>query len=213
MNYERLYEFRFRGVDNEARQRVWEVIAKDIHRRMRHPQVILDAAGGAGQFINVVPAEERWMVDRVSYGRVDSEVKVVIGDVLEVDLPREYFDGVFVSNLLEHMPTQESVATVLERLRSFIKPGGVIAIMGPNFRYCAKVYFDCGDHTLPLTHLSIEEHLYAAGFSPVDVRKRYVPYSFRGLLPPSPKMTDVYLRTVPLHWILGKQYLLIADRT
>jgi hypothetical protein len=52
----------------------------------------------------------------------------------------------------------------------------------------------------------------AAGFSPVDVRKRYLPYSFRGFLPPSPKMTEAYLRMAPAHWILGKQYLCIADR-
>jgi SAM-dependent methyltransferase len=213
MNYERLYEFRFRGVDSDDRQRVWNVIADDVHQKMRRPRIVLDAAGGSGEFINGVPAEERWVVDRLSYGVIDSKVKVVIGDVLEVDLPMDHFEGIFVSNVLEHLPTQEAVAKLLGRLRGFLRPGGVIAIMGPNFRYCAKEYFDCADHTLALTHVSVEEHVYAAGFNILDVRRRYLPYSFRGRLPADPKLTAAYLRLKPLQAMLGKQFLVVADRS
>ena len=213
IDYERLYRFRFRNVDDGRRQRVWNVIAVDVHRRMRNPRVVLDAGGGGGQFINAVPAEERWMVDRLSYGNIDSGVKVILEDILDVDMPHEYFDGVFVSNVLEHLPTQEAVAMLLGRLRKFIKPGGVIAVMGPNFRYCSSRYFDCADHTLALTHASVEEHLYAAGFKPVVVRKRYLPFSFSGLLPSSPFLVALYLKVTPAHAILGKQFLVVADRT
>jgi SAM-dependent methyltransferase len=213
MNYERLYEFRFRDVNPEARQRVWNVIAGDVHRRMRYPHIVLDAAGGSGEFINAIPAIERWMVDRVSYRMIDPEVKVLLGDILEVDLPTEYFDGVFVSNVLEHLPTQETVAKLLERLREFLRPSGVIAIMGPNFRYCAKDYFDCADHTLALTDVSVEEHLYAAGFNIIEARKRYLPYSFRGCLPADARLTAAYLRLTPLQSILGKQFLVVADKS
>ena len=213
IDYERLYQFRFRHIDDAHRQRVWDVIAVDVHRRMRRPRVVLDAGGGGGQFINAVPAEERWMVDRLSYGNINSGVKVILGDILEVDLPQEYFDGVFISNLLEHLPTQEAVATLLGRLREFIRPGGVMAVMGPNFRYSSKRYFDCADHTLALTHASVEEHLYAAGFNPVEVRKRYLPFSFSGLLPSSPLLVALYLRVTPAHAIFGKQFLVVADRT
>jgi hypothetical protein len=179
---------------------------------MRRPRVVLDVGGGAGQFINAVPAEERWMVDRLSYGNINAGVKVVLEDILEIDLPHDYFDGVFISNLLEHLPTQEAVAMLLGRLRAFIRPGGVIAVMGPNFRYCSKRYFDCADHTLALTHASVEEHLYAAGFNPVEVRKRYLPFSFSGLLPSSPLLVAMYLRATPAHAILGKQFLVVANR-
>ena len=56
--------------------------------------------------------------------------------------------------------------------------------MGPNFRYCSHEYFDCADHTLIFTHVAIEEHLYAAGFEPERIVPRFLPYSFRGRLPP-----------------------------
>jgi hypothetical protein len=82
--------------------------------------------------------------------------------------------------------------------------------MGPNFKYCADEYFDCADHTLALTHVSVEEHLYAAGFRVTKVIPRFLPFSFRGVLPPSPALTAYYLR-MPLAWrLLGKQFLVIA---
>ena len=41
---------------------------------------------------------------------------------------------------------------------------------------------------------------------------RYLPYSFRGILPPSPPLTRLYLKT-PLAWrLLGKQFLVIGRK-
>jgi hypothetical protein len=97
-------------------------------------------------------------------------------------------------------------------MRAAVRPGGRIAIMGPNFRYCRDEYFDCADHTLIFTHVAIEEHLYTAGFEPIRVVPRYLPYSFRGRLPPSRRLTRRYLST-PLAWrLLGKQFLVIGQR-
>jgi hypothetical protein len=61
--------------------------------------------------------------------------------------------------------------------------------MGPNYRYCSKEYWDMADHIIALTHLAIKEHLYTAGFEPEKTIPRYLPYSFRGVLPPSRKLT------------------------
>jgi hypothetical protein len=84
--------------------------------------------------------------------------------------------------------------------------------MGPNFRYCSKEYFDMADHTLIFTHLSIAEHLYAAGFGIERVVARFLPYSFTGKLPPSPALTRRYL-DLPSAWrALGKQFLVIGRR-
>ena len=84
--------------------------------------------------------------------------------------------------------------------------------MGPNFKYCSREYFDCADHTLALTHVSVEEHAYAAGFRIDSVRARYLPFSFRGRLPPSPALTGVYLKAPFLQRLLGKQFLVIATK-
>jgi hypothetical protein len=93
-----------------------------------------------------------------------------------------------------------------------MRPGGVIAVLGPNFRYCAREYFDCADHTVALTHVAVEEHLYAAGFELRRVVPRFLPYSFRGRLPAAPRLVRAYLR-MPIAWkVLGKQYLVVGER-
>ena len=214
LNFERLYHYRFKDVDDGSRQRVWNVIANDIYERIGRPNAVLDVAGGAGYFIRAVPAAERWMIERMEPSlALNTDITFIQGDVLNVEVPEEHFDGIFLSNVLEHLPSQEAVASLLSRLRDACSPEGTIAVMGPNFACCSKQYFDCADHVLPLTHTSVEEHLYAAGFSPTTVLKRYLPYSFRGVLPPSPALTRIYLRIRLLQLLLGKQFLVIAQKS
>jgi SAM-dependent methyltransferase len=213
INYERLYDYRFRDVDQAGRQAVWREIASYVHGRMGAPERVLDPAAGRGEFITAVPAAERWGVDLVSQGDFAAAgVKMIIGDIMDTELPAGHFDGVFLSNFLEHLPSQDAVGTVLGRLREAMSPGGRIAIIGPNFRYCAREYFDCADHSVILTHVSMAEHLYAAGFEITLTVPRFLPYSFRGLLPPSPRLTRSYLHTPPLWRLLGKQFFLIASK-
>jgi SAM-dependent methyltransferase len=213
MNYERMYEYRFRDVDQASRQAVWQEIARYLYARMGEPGCVLDPAAGRGEFITAVPAAERWGVDLVRQGDLESAgVKMIIADIMDADLPQDYFDGVFVSNFLEHLPDQNAVAAVLGKLLDAMQPGGRIAIMGPNFRYCAKDYFNCADHTVAMTHVGVAEHVYAAGFDVTTVTPRFLPYSFRGLLPPSPLLTRTYLRMPVLWRLLGKQFLVIARK-
>ena len=213
INYERLYNYRFRDVDQASREAVWREIAQYIYGRLGEPKSVLDPAAGRGEFIKAVPASERWGVDLVSQGDLESTgVKMIIADIMDAELPAGYFDGVFISNFLEHLPDQNAVAAVLSKLWDAMSPGGRIAIMGPNFKYCAREYFDCADHTLILSHVALSEHLHAAGFEVESMHPRFLPYSFRGLLPPSPAMTRTYLHA-PAAWkVLGKQFLAIARK-
>jgi hypothetical protein len=213
IDYQRLYEYRFRDVDQASRQAVWGEIAAYLYQRMGAPAKVLDPAAGRCEFINAVPAAERWAVDTVDHGEFrHSDIKAMIASIEDAELPRDYFDGVFVSNFLEHLPTQDAIADVLAKLRAAMEPGGTLAVLGPNFRYCAREYFDCADHTIALTHVAVAEHLYAAGFEVTAIVPRFLPYSFRGLLPPSPLLTRTYLRVPALWRVLGKQFLVLAAR-
>ena len=214
VNYQRLYEYRFRDVDQTARAAVWQEIAAFVHEQLGRPERVLDPAAGRGEFINAVPARERWAVDQVAYaeGTYGPEVTSIVSDIFEADLPADFFGGIFVSNFLEHLLAQEAVATFLERMYAATAPGGRIAVMGPNFRYCASEYFDMADHTLIFTHRAIAEHLYASGFTPERIVPRFLPYSFTGILPPSAALTRRYLQ-MPSAWrVLGKQFLVLGRR-
>jgi SAM-dependent methyltransferase len=215
LNYERLYSYRFRDIDQGARIAVWKEIGPHVHGLMGTPRKVLDPAAGRGEFIGAVPAAETWAVDEVSYPEAahKPDTKVIVSPIMEAELPAGHFDGVYVSNFLEHLHDQEAIAAFLEKMHRAMESGGRIAIMGPNFRYCADEYWDCADHYVALTHVAIAEHLYAAGFEPERIIPRYLPYSFRGILPPSRTLTRMYLRT-PAAWrVLGKQFLVIGRRT
>jgi hypothetical protein len=214
VNYQRLYEYRFRDVDQAARGAAWQEIAPFVFDQMGRPARVLDPAAGRGEFINAVPAAERWAVDQVDYeeGTYAPGIRKVISDIFAADLPAAHFDGIFVSNFLEHLTSQEACAEFLERMCSVAAPGGRIAIMGPNFRYAMREYFDMADHTLAFTHNAIAEHAHAAGFEVERVVPRFLPYSFAGRLPAGPGLVRLYLR-VPLAWrLLGKQFLVVARR-
>jgi hypothetical protein len=211
IDYERLYRFRFRRIEQRSRQEVWNEIARVIYRWLGEPQRVLDPAAGRGEFVNAIPAAERWVIDQVDHGAsLAPDVKVLVGDARAIELPNVYFDGVFVSNLLEHFTSQEDIGTFLAKLKTAMVDGGRIGILGPNFRYCMREYFDCADHTLALTHGSVVEHLYAAGFEIERVIPRFIPYSFRGRFPRAPWIVRAYL-AFPLAWrFFGKQFLVIG---
>jgi ubiquinone/menaquinone biosynthesis C-methylase UbiE len=214
MDYQRLYEYRFRDVDQSARTAVWQPIANFMYEQMGRPERVLDPAAGRGEFINAVPASERWAVDMVAYaeGTYAPGVKSVVSDIFDAELPEDHFGGIFISNFLEHLLSQEATAEFLTKMRRVTAPGGRIVVMGPNFRYCAKQYFDMADHTLVYTHRAIAEHLYAAGYEVERVVPQFLPYSFTGRLPPSVTLLEQYLK-MPFAWrLLGKQFLVIGRR-
>ena len=214
IDYERLYQYRHRRVYRDDRIAVWNAIAPFVYDKMGRPERVLDPAAGWGEFINAVPAPERWLVDAIEFPEHhrDPGVKAIFAAIGEVDLPDDYFGGVFVSNLLEHLATPDAVADFLGQMWRATAPGGRIVVMGPNFKYCAKQYFDFADHILALTHITVLEHLAASGFEVGDVIPRFLPYSFSGVLPASAALTRTYLR-IPLAWkLLGKQFLVVGTK-
>lgn len=215
MDYERLYEYRFRGVDQADREAVWREISRYVTEQvLGSPQRLLDPAAGRGEFIATAPAPERWAVDAVEHGPDGDApgVRKIVSEINEADLPLDYFDGIFVSNFLEHLASQEAVHEFLSKMLTVTRPSGRIAIMGPNFRYCANEYFDFADHIVALSHLAVAEHLHTAGFRVTQCVARFLPYSFTGRLPASASLTRLYLN-LPLAWrFAGKQFLVVAER-
>jgi 2-polyprenyl-3-methyl-5-hydroxy-6-metoxy-1,4-benzoquinol methylase len=211
MDYDALYKHRFKDVDQEERNKVWAIVSQYITSLVDEPNRVLDPACGLGEFINFCPASEKWAADMGMDGSTLAQnINFASGAFLDIELPEDYFDLIFLSNVLEHLPTQLAVNEFLIQARKKLRHGGAVIIMGPNFKYCANEYFDCADHTTVLTHVSVEEHLVAAGFKPIRTVARFLPYSFRSRLPSFRFTTRLYLK-FPLAWrILGKQFLLVA---
>ena len=58
IDYARLYEYRFRDVEQTGKLAVWREIARYVHARMGAPERLLDPAAGRGEFIRSVPATD-----------------------------------------------------------------------------------------------------------------------------------------------------------
>jgi ubiquinone/menaquinone biosynthesis C-methylase UbiE len=215
MNYDRIYQYRFQHIAADKKRFTWEEIANFIYKKLSEPAAILDPAAGMCELINAIKSKERWAVDLNEYfvGKyADPNVKVVVGDIFKVPLPENHFDAIFISNFLEHLDSQQQVAGFLEKMFACTKPGGKIAVMGPNFKYAYRSYFDFADHTVILSELGLAEHLYGAGFEISCIHPRFLPLSFRGNLPVSRWLVSMYL-SFPFAWrILGKQFLLIGTK-
>jgi SAM-dependent methyltransferase len=213
MDYDALYKHRFKDVKQDERNKVWNVVSGYITSLAGQPERVLDPACGLGEFINFCPANEKWAADMGMDGSsLDRSIKFSSGSFLEVDLPDEYFDLIYLSNVLEHLPSQLAVNEFLIHARKKLRRGGVVIVMGPNFKYCSDEYFDCADHTTILTHIAVEEHLVAAGLLPTLTVARFLPYSFRSRLPSFEITTRLYLK-IPFSWrLLGKQFLLVARK-
>lgn len=217
MNLPRIYRYRFAGIDQARKNVVWKEIAEFLYAtHLGRPTRILDPAGGFCEFINHVPAAERWTIDLSDEIRqfANSGVKTLIGDNRCIELPDEYFDAVFISNFLEHLTSQEEVAAFLERMCRALCSGGRIVVMGPNFRYTYRDYFNFADHTVILTETGLAEHIYGAGFEVQSIVPRFLPLSFRSRshLPISPFLIRTYLK-LPLAWkLLGQQFLVTGRK-
>ncbi len=215
LNFERIYQYRFQDTDPAEKDVVWGTLTRWFHAQMGAPQRVLDPAAGSMEFLRFSPAPEKWGVDLMAPPEATLRAHGITfrqASIFDVDLPDDHFDGVFISNFLEHLASVEQVNHLLLRLRKTMAPGGVLAIMGPNFKHCMDEYFDCSDHKTILTDVSLGELLFAAGFKVERCEPKFLPYSFRSRLPKSAALTRAYLN-MPLAWrVLGKQFLLFARK-
>src|SRR5262249_25430842 len=126
--------------------------------------------------------------------------------------PREYFDLVFMSNYLEHLPSGDHVIEQLRAVASVLKPQGRILILQPNIRLTRQAYWDFIDHKVALTDRSLAEAAELAGFRVVRMIRRFLPYTTKGRLPVSARLVRLYLAFPPAWRVLGQQTLLLAQR-
>jgi SAM-dependent methyltransferase len=214
---DRLYRNRFQPKTLERRDAVWKVLCgKWLTRYIPRNASVLEIGAGYCEFINNVTAKERVAIDLnpETRGRAARAVQVHIlpAEELAKALPADHFDTIFMSNFLEHCRSRDQVLAVLRAAITVLKPGGHLLILGPNFRYCVRDYFDYFDHYLPLTERSVAEALELVGFDVRESMPRTLPFSFRSRLPSWPWAVGLYLR-LPFIWNwFGSQFFVVATK-
>lgn len=173
-NVDQLYRHRFPPEVLARRDEVWKVLCHDwFGRYVPSNARVLEIAAGYCEFINNISAAERVAVDlnpeTPRHAAPEVQVYETAAENVAEVLPREYFDVAFMSNFLEHCRTRDHLLAVLRAAREILKPDARLLILGPNFRYCYREYYDYFDHHLPLSEKAVVEALNLAGFVAEEV--------------------------------------------
>jgi SAM-dependent methyltransferase len=213
----KLYSNRFDHQQRRAKIALWKTLIEEfLQKYVGKDSITLDIGGGYCEFINNIQARKKYLIDLNpdSQEFANPDVNVLNLDILnltEQEKIKERFDKIFVSNFFEHLNNKEELIEVLLFCFNYLKPGGAILIIQPNFKYSVKEYFDFIDHQLPITHLSLQELLYTIGFKIDVLIPRFLPYSTKGR-PASPNLLRFYLK-LPFLWnFLGGQMFIKATK-
>lgn len=187
--------FQSRFVPEAGRTGAWRAICRHLERFVPAEARVLDLGAGYCSFVNQVRAAEKHALD-VHAGFAafaDPDVKTHVGSCTDLSsFPSRHFDVVFASNLLEHLAGEELDAT-FDEVRRVLRPGGRFIAVQPNFRYCAREYFDDYTHRTIFTHVSLADRMRAHGFDVERVEPRFLPLSFKSRLPAWPWLVRLYL--------------------
>jgi SAM-dependent methyltransferase len=130
---QRAREFRDATRDHDVSQNIDALLH---HIQAPSPCRILDFGCGPGRDLRAFTARGHTAVglegasEFVAMARADSGCEVWQQDFLRLDLPDEYFDGVFANAALFHVPGSD-LPRVLGQLRATLKPGGVLFSSNP----------------------------------------------------------------------------------
>ena len=211
----RQYAARFAGTA-EYRKKVWRVLCTDFFSRyVPETSRVLDLGAGWGEFINAIPAAEKFAMDLnpATRDNLDNGVKCINQDCSqEWPLEPDSLDVVFTSNFLEHLQDKASIERSIAEANRCLVDGGLLICMGPNIKAAPGSYWDFWDHQIPLTELSCAELLEMQGFKIETCLPRFLPYSMSAGTTPPLLLLRLYLR-IPLLWpIFGKQFLVIGSK-
>ncbi|PYS51365.1 MAG: class I SAM-dependent methyltransferase [Acidobacteria bacterium] len=204
--------FKTRYSPDRNRSRVWKAICEYLQDFVPPDGVVLDIGAGYCDFINQIKAAQKYALD-ANPNVADfctPDVQFLWGKAgVPLEIPRHSVDVVLASNLLEHLSEQQC-SDLFDRLDDLLKERGKLILIQPNYYYCYRQYWDDFTHVKAFSHVSLTDFLLSRGYRIVRVEKKFMPFSFKSLLPKSYWITKLYLRSI---WRpLAKQMLIVAER-
>lgn len=217
LDIENIYEKRFDERVIKRKQRIWQVLCRHYFQRyVNHADTVLDLGAGQCEFINNIDCERRIAVELNPKVRdyAGEDVQVYITSITDLTpVESESVHVVFASNIFEHLPEKEALMVSLREVARVLRSGGKLLILQPNIRLLGGKYWDFIDHVLPITDRTITEALDLVNMNILQVRRRFLPYTYLGTLPQHPYLVRLYLMLPILQWLFGKQSWIVAEKS
>jgi SAM-dependent methyltransferase len=177
--------YKTRYIFDSKRRLVWKEISRFLEKFFRGSQTIVDLGAGYCDFINNVSVQKRYAID------ISPELPKYAGEgVIQInragwdlsEISDSSVDVVHASNFLEHFDDEE-IKKIFKETKRMLKPGGKLILMQPNYRLCAKHYFDDPTHKKVFDDSSLESLLLAHDFKVILKKPRFLPFSMRSNSP------------------------------
>jgi ubiquinone/menaquinone biosynthesis C-methylase UbiE len=207
-----VYKRRFAG-EMSTRNNIWKVLCANFFQKyISEGDTVLDVAGGYCVFINNIKCFKKIVVDLNEDVRsfAKEDVNTVVAASMDMkQIADNSVDVVFVSNFFEHL-TRADIEKTLGEIKRVLKPGGRFLNLFPNIRYCYKDYWMFFDHITPLDDRAMAEALEISGFKIVECRPKFLPFTIKSAYPKSIVLLKIYLRSIILQKLFGKQAFIEA---
>ena len=194
-----------------GRTKVWRAITEYLQSYIGSDKTVLDLGCGYGDFINLVQAKKKYALDigKDVEEYIDKSTIFINAPSTSLDdIPSNSLDVVFSSNLFEHLD-DEALDKTMRGITRCMKKSGTLILIGPNFRYAYRNYFDDYTHKKIFTHVSLADAMAEYGFRAIKIVPKFLPLTVKSHLPKSYLLTKLYINS-PIR-PLGKQMLLIFE--
>lgn len=206
--------FSTRFTYDKDRGPVWKAIAEYIRKTERTDDtVILELGAGYCFFINQVRCREKLALDMnpESEKYAAPEVTFMTGSSGEMArVPGGSVDIVFASNFFEHLDRPSLVQT-FGGIKRVLRDSGRLILIQPNYKYCARDYFDDYTHLSVFSHVSMKDFLAFQGFTIEKCIPRFLPLTIKSKFPKKSFLVSLYL-TLP-YKIFAKQMYIVARKS
>ena len=204
--------FQVRYSSHPGRTKVWKAICEYLISDIEPQDTVLELGAGYCDFINQIPAETKYAMDANPdvQRHCAEDVQFVLSKDNHFDVPAQSVDVVFASNFFEHLNDADR-DSVFDQLSQCLKPKCTLILMQPNYHYAHKKYWDDYTHVKAYSHVSLPDMVAAKGYTIRRVEKRFLPFSFKSVLPASYWLTKAYLASFWRPY--AGQMLVVAEKT
>lgn len=211
METTKYYTTRF--VFNKGRVKVWKAINEYLQKFIPENSTILDIGCGYADFINGIIGDKKIAIDlnpEIKKFIESDKIKFINQSILnQFNVDDLSIDVIFASNLFEHFNDAE-LDIIINNIKAKLKPNGKLILIQPNIYYAFKEYWDDYTHKKAFSHNSLNDLLNSYGFKTLVIKKKFIPFSLKSMLPKSYWLTKFYLKS-PIK-PFAKQLLIITQK-
>lgn len=181
---------------DKKRLTLWNTLWDAFFSKQYKPtDTIVELGAGWCDFINTAKVFKKIAVDIWPGVKdfADEDVEAIIGSAMNLDFIKDKtVNGVFASNLVEHL-TRKEFDELLSEAGRVLEKTGTLTLLQPNYRLASKRYFDDFTHISIWSDVSLSDYLTSLGWNVISVRPRFMPLTVKSRFPVFPALIRLYL--------------------